>query len=360
MKLSISVVSRSRSYYGTTLQRLDQIPAGHKMPVYIYAHQQEQCAYQEMYPDFIVVPHNFREILKIRAFVQKHQYELGNDTIMLDDDIMELRYYEPHDLKTPWNRSFTEVIAMTKHAFENGADLAVGYNSWDHPVHYYYDKSKGKKIPEHEDYLSIRAVWVGLSRSLYDKGVYYGDSKTQSEDFFISFMPQLKDCKVALLDFVHVTSSINFSHFDVNFYYKAVIETYVNYGAVLDWIYKTEWQGFSASYVNERVVELTKKYGKPIYTPWHDEMLLELMDSTLLNVVDYLKEIEWKPAESYVDEIDQLQCREVFDRLWKKTCKVDLNSTTGNVIEELEVEEEEEPMVSMDAIMFLHSGVEIL
>ena len=311
-KLSVSVVTQGRAYSSKTLEWLSR--SRPDVPVFVYVHREDEAAYRDFWGCFELVVHGkkYGDILGIRSFVQRHQYDKGLCTLMLDDDLLDLYYIDPQDLDKRWSCSFKAVLEEAGGFFDRGADAVAGFFE-DHEEFY-----KKHLDPAFESPIVDKGIWepiwhkvIGLAPSLYDKGVRYEDSKTGSEDYYFSIMTRIKDCVVKKLNCVCVAPWDATSHFNLEQSWVFWLQTYVNYGMVAEsWAYffgshpssKTlEW-----GHLNLKAVELYKEHG-PIYTKHVDDFLQIVLDENLKGS-EYLKSVGWRRSESYDDALVRQIC----------------------------------------------------
>jgi len=312
MNLTISVCTRGRSYENTFtlawLSRVVRLTA----EVFVYCHKEEVNVLCDMYPQFKVISHDYLygDIISIRAFVQKHQHSLGTRTFMLDDDITRLMYMKPNMPGIWWDVSINDLLKELQEAFADGADLIHGFHMAHIPFYrsFMFNQNDNPIVKAGHWDLPAAAV-VALSPSLYDRGVRYENSKTGSEDLFMSFMPRVKGCDVRKMNCV-MTTPHAMGHFAKHDYQKMFLECYVNYGAVMEFRH-------SLPLVNLKAVELYKKSGPVFFKSFDD-----LLERILLHNSDgaqYLREVGWRRQASYAEESEECDfggvLKHIFDTM---------------------------------------------
>jgi hypothetical protein len=186
--------------------------------VYVYVDELEYTPYQETYPNYNIIPHDKKTINDIRAFIQEHQHGLGNNMIMMDDDIKFFKDINGYSV------SFNKIIRDVKEALEK-----VDF------VYFHHDGLQGFVTEENEQSeIFTAASVIAMSTNLYEKGVVYHNNVI-SEDFDFYFQVLLNNAKWRLLPyFINKNTDINVSNFDLEFRNKSIIETYLKYGDVIN------------------------------------------------------------------------------------------------------------------------------
>jgi hypothetical protein len=217
--LVIAIPSKGR-LYGETFTLVKKIKEKkEKIDIYVYVDEVELEAYSEEYPDFIFVPHNKKSIGEIRLFMQEHQYHLGNDMIMMDDDIKT--FLDINGFQISINR----IIRETKEALEQI------------PFVYYYHNGQQSLTadPSNTEFgIFTPASVVALSSELFESGIKYRNDVI-SEDFDFYFQLLMQDMDMKLLPFF-IDKNVDdlISHFTLEFRNSSIIETYLKYGDVIE------------------------------------------------------------------------------------------------------------------------------
>jgi len=303
-RFSISVPSKGRSWVSNTLRWLRTIPSD--IPVYVYVDGREFEAYSKMYPGYIVVPHSEANIMRIRGFVQDHQYSLGMNTLMLDDDFATLKYATSDDVHKLWDVSITDFVLEVRELFERGNDFIYGYNWWC-PQHYHAFLN-----PEHETWLTknwrpAAVAAVGLGLRLYEEGIRYTLSDNVSEDVFMTIETSLAEYAgriktgvfTAMLDHRSGNGHVdNKSNFDKEFHFNGCVENYIKYGNVVDTYILPDESCWTQ--VNNVGVELHHRFGI-VYTPRYDAILQSIKEHKLLGH-KMIEKYDWSPCAEYKTE----------------------------------------------------------
>jgi hypothetical protein len=217
-KFVIAIPSKGR-LYGETFSLVKKIKE--KIDIYVYVNEVELEAYSEEYPDFIFVPHNKKSIGEIRLFIQEHQYQLGNDMMMMDDDIRGFKDIDSCQI------SINRIIREAKEHIKQ------------YPlVYYFYDGAQmdAKVIDEMEFGMFCPGAVVVESTELYEKGIRYrGDVFAEDTNLYMQLITKTPEVKSLLLPFFVDPNTENaISHFTTEFRNCAIIEAYLMYGDVIE------------------------------------------------------------------------------------------------------------------------------
>jgi hypothetical protein len=166
------------------------------------------------------VPHDKKVIGEIRAFIQEHQHGLGNDMMMMDDDIIGFKDKDGHQVSI--NRVIGEAKKMVKlfplvYFLYRGHELSFKYID-DLPLGMFFP---GAVIVE--------------STELYEKGIRYnGAVMSEDSDFYIQMLLNIPDVEMLLLPyFIYPNDVLSLTNFDQKWRNSSIIGIYLKYGAMI-------------------------------------------------------------------------------------------------------------------------------
>jgi len=249
MKLTVSVLSKSKAYSSPTLHCL--LPLFfNKVGVYIFAHSEEVPLYMSMFPQAKVIGHGMRpgDITGMRGFVQEYHYQQKTATLMLDDDIDRISIIDRRDSNQLWDGSILDVLADISSGIESGVDLFLGLTPYQYPL---YASSKGHSeyTDGHNPFPHLnfrhysRMQWSGkaapisgsavaFTPALYDRGVRYSGTSLLSEDFYIAFEAYRSPGTVRTLNHLFHSKVENSANFSEEHRVFHAISGYLQYGAI--------------------------------------------------------------------------------------------------------------------------------
>ena len=309
---AVVVATKGRSYSGPTLKRLMNLPAG--MPVYVYTDENEAAAYREAYPDFTIVPHNKKDIVQIRAVCQEHQHELNNNFLMLDDDIDRFMYLKKENTDEWFDRSLADIVSHARELFASGHDFLFAMH-WHDKDFYVPMVVDAEQETEHSKYWHPLAfACVALSPNVYDVGIRYAGADTRSEDAFITvetLAAQEKGLiKIGHLNACYVLNEDLKSHFKMDLYYEAVVEIYLKYGYVMDFIMS---HAMLIPYIhfNKEGIKAYAEHGA-VYDPYYDKVCGRMVEKKFPGHQPLVKK-GWRKAEKYNKKLlEKIDKRELF------------------------------------------------
>ena len=311
-KFAVAVVSKGRAWTSSTLRHLQNIPPD--IPVYVYTDRRECDAYSKMWPGYIVIPHNETKIIKIRGFVQDHQYSLGYNTLMLDDDIEHISYSEPENVNSFWDVSMTDMVLRFRDML-NTCDFVHTHHHWS--VNYY----RALVNPEYgthvtKNYTVCAVALIGFTPKLKDLGISYSAHDYFSEDLYITIETLIAQerglIKVGYLPLlVKCDYDGSKSHFNALFHYNACVEMYILYGTILE-LYINH-HGDCWGVINKAGVELYVKHGV-IYRRDYDEKLSAIRKYKFAGH-KIIEKYNWKPETDYKTEaLEELDRRTPYEK----------------------------------------------
>ena len=245
---AIAVVSKQRLFKETF--RLLQVVKN--IPIYVYVDAREAAAYHEAHPRHIIIPHSYTSIHDIRAYVQKHQYELGNDFLFLDDDIVY--FCGDQDYPIPFNFVVDQVREkLSTYDFISFPLIVTADKAAKNPI-----KTKAYMSKGHA------ATAVALSTKLYEAGVVYRDDGCFED---LGFHLNVVLAGRPFISLENIWCVISFAQESSNFktawrYYRA-LETYYKYGDV---VYVSILPGCNVTVgVRSEGLDAYIKAGMPVY-----------------------------------------------------------------------------------------------
>ena len=250
-KLAIAIPSKGR-LYGETFSLVSKAKA---TDIYVYVDEVEREAYEEEFVGkFTVITHNKNSINEIRLFMQEHQHSLGNDMMMMDDDIKGFKDIDGYQV------SINKIIREAKEALE-----AVPF------IYFFHEgqQDMAKDIDNLEYGIFTPASVVCESSELFDEGIRYRTGVV-SEDFDYFFQLKLEEKPLLLLPyFIDKNTDNVISHFNLDFRNASIIETYLKYGDVIEM--RQDYDMLLPNIAGAKIAGY-KQHG-PTYTPGSDAIL---------------------------------------------------------------------------------------
>jgi len=211
--------------HGSTFDLIRE--AGLIIPTYVYVRSFQYDEYIKSQGDIceiIKIPNDNMTICELRRFIQDHQYQLGNNLFMLDDDIICFEKYieqKGSDCRTNIC-SIVEVCDVVDKESLKGYDI-VHLIMWT--------KTNKRQYSVDPDFLPILANAVFVSKTAYDKGLKY-DEKAWSEDTTFSILSYVNEliCSKVLMYFVHIDPDYTDTHFSLEWRVEAMLDAYLTYG----------------------------------------------------------------------------------------------------------------------------------
>ena len=303
--LVLAVASKGRATTSVILKRCKNIVD--KVTIYVYVDENEAAIYKEEYPDFKVVTHNYKNILDIRHFVQEHQYELDNNVLMLDDDIVKFSWVATSNITEWFDMSMMDLVNNANQKLADGYDFT--YAIYQECREFHMKSVLAKDDPSLDEltngWYPVAMSCVAMTPKLWDLGVRYKTGGIgKSEDINISVQTRIAEAKglikVGYLDcafwFDDSVLMLNTAHFKSDFYYEAVLETYINYGYVLEFWAHPGMCKVPYTYLNKAGVEAyVQNDCKPIFAPYYDILCSYILKE---NARGYkaLEDWKWKPT----------------------------------------------------------------
>ena len=315
--LVIAVASKGRANTSTVLRRLQNISG---IDIFVYVDSHEKSVYEEYYPNFIIVEHDYKTIVQIRAFVQEHQYGLGNTYLSIDDDIAKFVYCKKENTNEWFDASLTDVINDTKELLEQGHDFIFSLQKDDKDF-YIPLKIDPELSNEHTEYWNPIALAVMcLTPRLYDIGIRFSNTTNPSEDIYITietFLAQERgDIKIGIMSYCFIFDYTSISNFKPELYYESIFAAYIEYGYVFDVIMDSTWLRVPYAHINKEAIKAYIEHGV-IYTPYFDTVCKKTIEKKTWGY-KILEKNNWKPAVNYKKKLlKKISKRKLFYEIHK-------------------------------------------
>jgi len=289
-----AIPSKDRAY-GVSFSLIRDANLG--IPVYVYVRSDQIQEYTSVLGDFCILiqlPNDNYSISEIRFFIQWHQYLLGNNIFMLDDDITGFdRYIEQkYSSLEVVPSSLFEVCQIINEESRKGYDILYLLLT---------AKTIRFKLAVDADFLPIIAIAFYISKEAYSKGLFF-DKSVICEDTNFSIQAYLNDlisCKVVSYC-VHSNLTPEYSHFTNEWRIEGVLDTYLRYGTCVRALFCTP----GLSYVIISLMGITSyKRNGLTYSRKLDKVLERIISNPNLMGYNMLNRISWKSTGPYYEDL---------------------------------------------------------
>ena len=286
----ITIPSADRTY-GDTFRLIKNTD----IPVYVYVRSYQIDDYKKVNPSFnyVVIPKDDLGICQIRRFIQEHQHGLGNNILMLDDDLVGFeRFVNPVGTDLSCRLiTFDEMIRVFRETIPDYDVVSV--IAWNRIVKFKYYMDG--------DYLPIISNVVYVSKRVFDVGVKYRDD-VMSEDnsFSIDVHGSDKLRYKLLMYYVLLRNSDLDTHFDHEWRVNAMIDAYLHYGVCIRELFCDR----DCYYVTLSRVGITlfNRNGL-VYSKKLDGLLERIKADGKMLGSKLLNDLGWKPTGPYYEDI---------------------------------------------------------